>query len=33
MNKAIAYYKRKGVILPGHQAEIANWLAENNNNE
>jgi hypothetical protein len=30
MSKAIEYYKRKGIILPGHQAEIANWLAENN---
>jgi hypothetical protein len=33
MSKAIAYFKRKGVILPGHQEEIANWLAENNTEE
>jgi len=33
MSQAIELFKRKGVILPGSQAEVAQWLAENNGGE
>jgi len=33
MSQAIELFKQKGVILPGSQAEIARWLAENNGRE
>jgi len=30
MNKAVAHWKRAGCILPGHQADVAEWIAEHN---
>lgn len=33
MSQAIAHFERKGVILPGHAGEIAEYLAENNGSE
>lgn len=27
-SKAIAIYRRRGVILPGYQAEVAQWIAD-----
>lgn len=27
---AVRWYKEKDVILPGHQSEVAQWLADNN---
>ena len=30
MSLAVAHFERTGVILPGHQAEIAAYLAKKN---
>ena len=29
-SKAIEHWKRTGCILPGHQSDIAEWLAKQN---
>lgn len=33
MTEAVAHFKRTGLILSGHQAQIAEYLAENNTEE
>lgn len=32
-SKAVAHYKRTGLIPPGHQAEVAAYLAATNGGE
>lgn len=33
MTDVIQHWKRTGVILPGHQADIARWIAEHNGDD